>query len=120
MDNRITITADGETLDIRNSALVVSNSKYTGGKMKIAPDADTGDGKADLIIFREVNRREILAIFKRVFKGTHKAHPKVVTRQAAEIAVESDPPLLLMADGELLGTTPLRLKVLPGELSLLA
>ncbi len=120
MDNRITITADGEKLDIRNSALVVSNSKYTGGKMKIAPDADTGDGKADLIVFREVNRREILAIFKGVFKGTHKAHPKVVTRQAAEITVESDPPLLLMADGELLGTTPLRLKVLPGELSLLA
>jgi diacylglycerol kinase (ATP) len=120
MDNRITITADGEKLEIRNSALVVSNSKFTGGKMKIAPDADTGDGKADLIVFREVNRREILAIFKRVFKGTHKAHPKVVTRQAAEIKVESDPPLLLMADGELLGTTPLRLKVLPGELSLLA
>jgi YegS/Rv2252/BmrU family lipid kinase len=120
MDNRITITADGAVQEIRDSALVVSNSKYTGGKMKIAPDADTADGKADLIVFRQVNRREILAIFKRVFAGTHKAHPKVETLQASEITVESDPPLLLMADGELLGTTPLRLKVLPGELTLRA
>jgi diacylglycerol kinase (ATP) len=120
MDNRITITADGAEQEIRDSALVVSNSKFTGGKMKIAPDADTSDGKADLVIFRQVNRREILAIFKRVFAGTHKAHPKVVTLQASEISVVSNPPLLLMADGELLGTTPLRLKVLPGELTLLA
>ena len=50
--------------------------------MKIAPDADTSDGKADLVVFREVNRREILAIFKKVFAGTHKSHPKVEILQA--------------------------------------
>jgi diacylglycerol kinase family enzyme len=48
------------------------------------------------------------------------AHPKVETLQAAAISVESDPPLRLMADGELIGWTPLRLKVLPGELGFLA
>ena len=40
--------------------------------------------------------------------------------QAARISIEADPPLRLMADGELLGQTPLRLKVLPGELTILA
>ena len=40
--------------------------------MKIAPNADTADGKVDLVIFQEVNRREILAIFSRVFSG----HPR--------------------------------------------
>lgn len=120
MDNRITITADGTAREIRDSALVVSNSKFTGGKMKIAPDADPSDGKADLVVFREVNRRDILAIFKKVFSGTHKSHPKVEMLQASEISVESDPPLRLMADGELLGLTPLKLKVLPREITLLA
>jgi diacylglycerol kinase family enzyme len=33
--------------------------------------------------------------------------------------VTGTPPLRVMADGELLGTTPLRLEVLPGELTLL-
>jgi YegS/Rv2252/BmrU family lipid kinase len=120
MDNQIDITADGRSWTIRDSALVISNSKFTGGKMKIAPDADVADGKADLVIFREVNRREIIAIFKRVFSGTHTDHPKVETSVAAEIAIEGAPPLLLMADGELLGETPLRLKVLPRELTILA
>jgi diacylglycerol kinase family enzyme len=40
--------------------------------------------------------------------------------QAAEISVTGTPPLLVMADGELLGETPLKIKVHPRELILLA
>ena len=120
MNNRMRLTVDGEKMDIADSALVISNSKFTGGGMKIAPMADSGDGKVDLVIFQEVNRRDILNIFSRVFKGTHVGHPKVKTFRAAEIAIDSYPQELLMADGELLGMTPLRLKVLPGELAILA
>jgi YegS/Rv2252/BmrU family lipid kinase len=120
MSNRIVIEADGRRLEADNSALVVSNSKFTGGKMKIAPNADPADGKADLVLFNDVNRREIVSIFSGVFSGRHAGHPKVHMRQAAAISVESDPPLRLMADGELIGWTPLRLKVLPAELVVLA
>ena len=120
MRNRMRLTVDGEKMEIADSALVISNSKFTGGGMKIAPMADTQDGKVDLVIFQGVNRRDILNIFSRVFKGTHIGHPKVKTFRAAEIAIDSCPQELLMADGELLGRTPLRLNVLPGELTILA
>jgi diacylglycerol kinase (ATP) len=119
MKNRIDLEIDGKRREIRNSALVVSNSKYTGGKMMIAPKADVADGQADLVIFREVNRREILAIFSKVFSGKHEAHPKVEMIQAASMTIVGEPPLMLMADGELLGLTPLKLKVLPAELTIL-
>jgi diacylglycerol kinase (ATP) len=120
MKNRITIEADGRRVEAPNSALVISNSKFTGGQMKIAPAADTADGRADIILFDGVNRREMLAIFAGVFSGKHAAHPKVGHIPAASISIESDPPLRLMADGELIGWTPLRLKVLPAELEILA
>jgi YegS/Rv2252/BmrU family lipid kinase len=120
MDNRINIDADGRRLEVADSALVISNSKYTGGKMKIAPPADVSDGKADLVLFNGVNRREIVSIFSGVFSGRHVDHPKVETLRAASIAVEADPPLRLMADGELLGHTPLQVRVLPAELTILA
>jgi diacylglycerol kinase (ATP) len=120
MSNRITIGADGRKLEVVNSALVLSNSKYTGGKMKIAPPADASDGRVDIILFNGVNRREIVAIFSGVFSGKHLTHPKVETIQAASISIESDPPLRLMVDGELIGFTPLRLKVLPAEIVFLA
>jgi len=120
MRNRMRLTVDGEGMEIVDSALVVSNSKFTGGGMKIAPAADSGDGKVDLVIFDEVNRRDILNIFSRVFQGTHVGHPKVKHFRAAAIAIDSSPQEQLMADGELLGMTPLLLKVLPGELTILA
>jgi len=120
MRNRMLLTVAGEQMEVRDSALVISNSKYTGGGMKIAPMADTQDGRVDVVIFQGVNRRDILSIFSRVFKGTHIDHPKVKTFRATEIVIDSCPQELLMADGELLGLTPLRLKVLPGELAILA
>lgn len=120
MANRIVIEADGQRLEVENSALVISNSKFTGGKMMIAPKAETGDGRADLVLFNDVNRRQIVSIFSGVFSGKHAGHPRVHMRQAAALTVEADPPLRLMADGELIGWTPLRVKVLPGELDFLA
>lgn len=119
MSNRIAVEADGRKLDLVNSALVISNSKYTGGKMMIAPKAETSDGRADLVVFDHPNRREMVGIFSGVFSGKHLDHLHVALVQAASITVEADPPLRLMADGELLGFTPLRLKVLPAELDIL-
>ncbi len=120
MANRIVIDSDGQRLEAENSALVISNSKFTGGKMMIAPKAETDDGRADLVLFNDVNRRQIVSIFSGVFSGKHADHPRVHMRQAAALTVEADPPLRLMADGELIGWTPLRVKVLPGELDFLA
>jgi len=119
MKNRIEIETDGVRRTVADSALVISNSKFTGGKMKIAPAADVSDGRVDLVLFNEVNRREIIGIFGGVFSGRHVEHPKVEMLRASRITVEADPPLRLMADGELLGRTPLKLTVLPGELTLL-
>jgi YegS/Rv2252/BmrU family lipid kinase len=120
MRNRMLLTVDGETIAIEDSALVISNSKFTGGGMKIAPMADSQDGKVDLVVFQGVDRRDILNIFARVFKGSHVGHPKVRTLPAAEVLIDSCPQQRFMADGELLGMTPLRLKVLAGELAILA
>jgi diacylglycerol kinase (ATP) len=120
MRNRVEIEIDGRKRSVTDSALVVSNSKFTGGRMMIAPAAEVGDGRADLILFNGVNRREIVRIFSAVFSGKHAGHPKVEMSQASRIKVLADPPLRLMADGELLGWTPLELRVLPGELTILA
>lgn len=119
MSNCFTLRLDRHSMELKDSALVISNSKFTGGKMKIAPMAETNDGKVDVIVFNEVNRREIINIFMNVFKGTHVDHERVRIFNAKEIEITSDPQQLIMADGELLGKTPLILKVLPKELSIL-
>jgi len=119
MNNRMKVRVDDQSFALKNSALVISNSRFTGGNMKIAPMADTGDGQVDMVVFNEVNRREIIDIFINVFKGRHVGHPKVKIFRGSEMHIEAEPPQLLMADGELLGQTPMTLRVLPGALRVL-
>ncbi len=60
-----------------------------------------------------------LAVLIRLFKGKHIDHKKVRVFTGSEIELYSEPQLLLMADGELLGKTPLKLRVLPQKLKIL-
>lgn len=107
MKNRLLLKVDGKEYDFKNSAMVLSNSRFTGGKMMIAPDADTGDGMLEIVVFDSVNRREILNIFSKVFSGKHVNHPKVKVLKGKDIELCTEPEERLMADGELLGFTPL-------------
>ena len=71
-------------------------------------------------IFREVNRREIVDIFRKVFSGTHTGHPKVdVIKAADNLHQRRSAPT---PDGRRRAPrrTPLRLKVWPRELTVLA
>jgi len=61
----------------------------------------------------------MIQIFKGVFSGAHAAHPKVDIIQGVNMTVSGTPDLHVMADGEVLGRTPLRIKLLPGELTFL-
>ena len=118
LQNQIELQIDGKYVEIKNSALVVSNSKYTGGKMKIAPMARADDGRVDMIVFNEVNRKEIINIFSKVFSGHHIFHKKVMTLKGRDIKIKANPPQMVMADGELLGKTPLHIRVLSKKLNL--
>ena len=117
--NDISITVDGKEHKFKNSAMMISNSMYTGGKMKVSPMAVTDDGEVEVIVFNEVNRREVIDIFSNVFKGDHINHKKVKILKGSRIEIDSNPQLLLEADGELLGETPLKLRVLPKEIKIL-
>lgn len=118
--NELHISGGGRTRQVLNSALVINNSRYTGGRMLIAPGADPADGLAELVLFNQVKRRDIVGIFRRVFSGTHTEHPKVERISCPEFNVSAEPDLQVMADGELLGRTPLQLRVHQGLIDLLA
>jgi len=119
LKNNIKLEYDGNIMELKDSAMVISNSKFTGGKMKISPYSNPQDGKVDIVIFNEVSRMDIIKIFIGVFKGTHINHKKVKHIRASKIRLTSSPQLLLMADGEVLDYTPLYLNVLPSALKVL-
>jgi diacylglycerol kinase (ATP) len=96
--------------------LSVNNSRFTGGKMIMAPDANTRDGLLDIIRVGRLGRIGLLRTFPKIFKGTHVQHPSVTTFQAPALDLYIDKEIDCMIDGEMLLINPTRLEVLPGAI----
>lgn len=94
----------------------INNSRFTGGKMMMAPDADTADGLADLIRVGELGRLGLLQTFPKIFSGTHVQHPAVTSAKVKTIDFELEHEIDVMVDGEALRLVPRRLEVLPDAL----
>jgi diacylglycerol kinase (ATP) len=96
----------------------VANGNYMGGGMHIAPDAALDDRLLDVVIIGDFGKLELLRDFPKVYKGTHVNLPKVNIRKTPEFAIESAEPMLVYADGELLGECPAAFRVVPQALSI--
>jgi diacylglycerol kinase (ATP) len=116
---QLTLTLDGQRLETRALMCSVANATSYGGGMRVAPDARIDDGLFDICLLREAGRLEFLLAFPRVFKGTHVSHPKVTMLRAAVVRVESDPPLPILVDGDVVGTTPVTFTLHPHKLRML-
>jgi diacylglycerol kinase (ATP) len=95
------------------------NSRFTGGKMEMAPAADPCDGEGDMVRVDAGGRRALVGAFSRIFKGTHVELDRVqATRfKTVEFALDHDVPVMI--DGEVFDLRLERLEVLPGALELL-
>ncbi len=112
---------DGGSLDRGETVfLSFNNSRFTGGKMEMAPAADTGDGLLDVIRVGALGRLSLLQTFPKIFKGTHVDNPAVTTYQAKTVDFEIPAAIPCMIDGEMIDLQPKRLEVLPGALRIRA
>jgi diacylglycerol kinase (ATP) len=96
--------------------LSINNTRFTGGKMMMAPEADSADGYADLIRVAPMGRLELLRAFPRIFEGTHLQLAKVTSRHVRSIEFRLDREADVQIDGESLKLQPERLDVLPSAL----
>ena len=96
----------------------VANGNYMGGGMHIAPDAALDDRLLDVVVIGDFGKLELLKDFPKVYKGTHVNHPKVSVKKATEVSIESAEPMLVYADGEMLGECPAAFRVVPKALSI--
>jgi diacylglycerol kinase (ATP) len=109
---------DGGALDDEPLAFAsFNNSRFTGGKMMMAPDADTGDGLIDVIRVASLGRLDLLRTFPKIFTGEHVHNPAVTTAKVRRVDFDLDHEIDVMVDGEALRVVPKSLDVLPGALN---
>ena len=96
------------------------NPKFTGSGMKLAPRAELGDGKIDVVVVRQATRWQMLKLFTKVFDGSHLALEFVDYHQVRSFAIQADRSGPLDLDGEMKGHAPVSAEMLPAALSILA
>jgi YegS/Rv2252/BmrU family lipid kinase len=98
--------------------VVVANGRYFGGGMKICPDARPDDGLLDVLLIRDLTKRDLLLTLPKTYRGTHLPHPKAELLRGRTATIDADEPLPIELDGEQPGTTPVRVDVVRGALRL--
>jgi diacylglycerol kinase (ATP) len=112
------VEIDGQVVhDGRAVNVVVANARFFGGGMQISPGSDPADGLAEVLVFTG-RKTDSFTMLPRVYRGRHVPHPSIVQLRGRTIRLDSDQPFAIEADGEVLGTTPATVEIVPGALRL--
>jgi len=81
--------------------LTFNNSKYTGGTMLIAPNADPADGLIEFVRWGPIGRFGLMRMLPRLYDGTHIQHPLATRRGVRHVEFNVPVPVDVMVDGEI-------------------
>ncbi len=109
----------GERYTLTGYTVAAASSRAYGGGMMLAPNALLDDGQLDIVAIERVGKLRFLANLPRVFSGTHVALPSVRVFRAPEVSISADRPFTLYADGDPIGELPVRVRALPGAVTVL-
>lgn len=108
------VTVDGKVTDCRASAILVANlGTVVGGLISFGRDIAHDDGLLHACIYSPRNFLDATRIFTRMLRGTAHLDRQVTVLGGREFILETAPARGAQADGELIGSTPIRIVVRP-------
>ncbi len=107
---------DGDPIDATALIFAVGLGKSFGAGMLITPGGMPGSGRFQVVWDERLTRFELLRLLPKIYAGRHIGHPKVRSRYARRVELAAEPAVGVEAEGELIGTTPIQLKIHPRAL----
>lgn len=116
-----TVDVELDDLTLPNKPVLmisVCNNRRIGGGIPATPDAEPDDGLLDVVVADAMSRLRILRLLPKVLKGKHPGEPGVLLTRTTRLVVESQDPLPVHADGEVLWNDAHRVEIslLPARL----
>ena len=74
------------------------------------------DGQFELLVVEKITRRALITAFVKIYKGTHTSHRCVKMLHGRRLSVATERELPLLFDGDVVGTTPLDVEIVPRAL----
>lgn len=97
--------------------LTFNNSKFTGGTMMIAPQAEIDDGLVEYVRWGPIGRLGLIRNLPGLYDGTHIEHPLAERKAVRRVEFKLEAPVDVMIDGEVLTLHCEELDVLPAALN---
>lgn len=98
--------------------LSFNNSKFTGGTMLIAPQADPTDGLIEFVRWGPIGRIGLLRMLPKLYDGTHIEHPLASRRAVRHIEFGAQGPVDVLIDGEIASLECVSLDVIPAAVDI--
>jgi diacylglycerol kinase (ATP) len=123
---RFEVIGDSGRHEFAGYAAVIANSAYFGAGMMVAPPARIDDGVLYLVLMRHGPKVAFVRALTKIKDGTHTSLREVSLERDREVTLTVDRAMPVAADGETLpcaaplkAGTPLRIRALPGALSVI-
>ena len=110
-----------QSFDERRCLFVTfNNSKFTGGKMMIAPKAEVNDGLVEYVRWGPIGRAGLIRNLPGLYDGSHIQHQLAECKSAQRVEFNLDAPDDVMVAGEVFSLHSEELDVLPAALNVVA
>lgn len=119
-ERRVRVSIDDSLVNEGPMNLVgVVNGLYAGGGMMLSPEARIDDGRLDVVTASSLTRAAVVRELARIHSGGHVVNPRVSINQGTRVKIETFTPddgLLIEADGNVRGRTPVEFRIMPRAL----
>ena len=110
---------DGGETSGRMFQVCAGNTEFAaGGVMRISPGARPDDGLLNISLVDALGRLQIVRRFPSILSGRYVEDERVDYFTSKRLEIDAVPPAELQADGDIIGTTPATIELLPGALKL--
>ena len=114
------IVEKGTSIRVKTYQIAVGNGRHYGGGNVIEESAEIDDGHLDLYSLEMTNLWKLALMLRSFRSGTHGAWEEVRTARCVEFEIETEKPMPVNADGEIVTSTPAHFKVHPKAISVFA
>jgi diacylglycerol kinase (ATP) len=101
----------------RVTMAVIANCQFFGGGLRVAPRAIPSDAMLDVLI-GEGSKLDAIRALQKMPSGTHVPDKTIREYLADRVTLDGPEPLMIEADGEVLGMTPATFDLVPNAITL--
>jgi len=98
------------------TGIVIGNGSHCGGGMQLTPEARLDDGLFDILLIHKTNTTRLLHSFTKIYSGKHLESKYFTLIRTKKVTIDTTETVPMEADGELLGTIPCEISMVPAAI----